>query len=126
MSETSNLTDERLRTWYLSQPDREEMCIGILRLDERFTDVRPRRPRGGPDGGRDIEAVEVATGRVVWGAVGFSYRTTDSATVKSWAFEKFKNDLEAAQRENPGLSGFLERVGLSRLARSTEARYRYS
>lgn len=60
------LTEERLRTWIVSQVDSERMCLGILALDSRFSNVKPRRPKGGPDGGRDIEAV-FDNRETVWG-----------------------------------------------------------
>ena len=46
------------------------MCRAILAIDKRFSDVRPRHPRGGPDGGRDIEAVYRGD-QITFGAVGF-------------------------------------------------------
>lgn len=49
-------TDERLKSYLdTNQLHREQLCLAILALDKRFTNVRPRHPRGGPDGGRDIE-----------------------------------------------------------------------
>jgi hypothetical protein len=92
---TPQETEERLRTWTLSQADRERMCIGLLALDDRFTNVRPRRPKGGPDGGRDIEAT--LDGRhEVWGGVGFRNNANDSNQDKTWAAKKFKSDVDAA------------------------------
>ena len=52
----TKLTEERLRTWALNQADRERLCLGILALDIRFSNIKPRRSKGGPDGARDIEA----------------------------------------------------------------------
>ena len=50
-------TDERLKNYLdTNQLQRERMCRAILAIDKRFSEVRPRHPRGGPDGGRDIQA----------------------------------------------------------------------
>jgi len=60
------LTEERLRSWLDSkQVDRERMCLALLTLDQRFANPRPRRPKGGPDGARDIEVV--FNGMETWG-----------------------------------------------------------
>ena len=68
---TPQITEERLRN-YLdgNQPARERLCIAILNMDRRFSDVRPRHPKGGPDGGRDIEAKYRDT-ELTYGAAGF-------------------------------------------------------
>lgn len=102
---TPRLTEERLRTWVVSQPDRERMCLGILASDSRFVDVRPRRPKGGRDGSRDIELT--CDGHTVWGAVGFRNNATDSKEDKKWVVDKFSEDLDAALKENPSLWGFV-------------------
>src|SRR5262249_3652345 len=105
MSDT-RFTEERLRTWVLGQYDRERMCAGILSLDRRFSNVKPRRPKGGPDGGRDIEAT--FDGReTVWGAVGFRANATDDNDDKKWVEKKFKDDLKSAKEENPSVRGFV-------------------
>ena len=100
------LTEERLRTWMLSQSDRERLCLGILALDPRFADVKPRRPKGGPDGARDIEAV-FQNREKVWGAVGFRANARDDHEDKRWVQTKFKYDVDAARRENSSLWGFV-------------------
>jgi len=103
---TTRLTEERLRTWAISQDDRERMCLGILALDVRFSNVKPRRPKGGPDGGRDIEAL-FDNREVVWGAVGFRANAIDSKEDKRWVEAKFKTDIEVAKTANPDLWGFV-------------------
>jgi len=100
------LTEERLRTWTISQDERERMCLGILALDPRFSKIEPRRPKGGPDGGRDIEA-EFENGEIVWVGVGFRNNVTDSKEDKKWAKDKFKDDAHTAIAANPGLWGFV-------------------
>jgi hypothetical protein len=105
MSDT-RLTEERLRTWVLGQYDRERMCAGILSLDRRFSNVKARRPKGGPDGARDIEAT-FENRETVWGAVGFRASVTDDNEDKKWIEAKFKADLKAAKSENVSLRGFV-------------------
>jgi len=82
------------------------MCLGILALDERFSDLRPRRPKGGPDGARDLEAV-LSDSHVVWGAVGFRNNANDSNDDKTWVREKFRSDVDNAPAENKRLHGFV-------------------
>lgn len=100
------LTEERLRNWLTSQADQERLCLSILRLDPRFTDVKPRRPKGGPDEARDIEAI-FENGKKVWGAIGFRTNARDDANDKRWVKKKFKADVDAARKENPSLWGFI-------------------
>lgn len=89
-------TDERLKSYLdTNQLHREQMCRAILAIDKRFTDVRPRHPRGGPDGGRDIEAVYRGD-QVTYGAVGFVNQANDSEEQKKTIKAKFKSDLSSA------------------------------
>src|SRR5215211_5336904 len=100
---TAQLTEERLKTWLDgNQVQRERMCIAILALTKQYSNVRPRRPKGGPDGARDIEALYEGTYEV-WGAVGFQNSVTDSAEDKRLAQKKYKSDLKSALAENPSL-----------------------
>ncbi|KAF5428876.1 hypothetical protein C5S36_16225, partial [Candidatus Methanophagaceae archaeon] len=103
---TARLTEERIRTWVLSQDGRERMCLGILGLDARFSNIKPRRPKGGPDGGRDIEAL-FDNREMVWGAVGFRNNVTDSSEDKKWVETKLKSDISSAKASNPNLWGFV-------------------
>jgi hypothetical protein len=103
---TARLTEERLRTWIINQDDRERVCLGILALDARFSNIKPRRPKGGPDGGRDIEAV-FDNREVVWGSVGFRANVNDSGKDKKWVEKKFKDDIRSAKDKNPELWGFV-------------------
>lgn len=97
MNTDSRLTEERLRTWLDgNQPARERLCIQILSLDRRYTNARPRQPKGGPDGGFDIEAFSDIGSRAV-GAVGFRNSPTDSSTDQRWINKKFKDDLAKAK-----------------------------
>jgi hypothetical protein len=71
-------TDERLKGYLdTNQLQRERMCLAILAIDKRFTNVRPRHPRGGPDGGRDIEATFQGEQNAI-GAIGFVNQANDS------------------------------------------------
>jgi hypothetical protein len=72
------VTDQRLKGYLDSyQLHREQMCLAVMAIDKRFSDVRPRHPRGGPDGARDIEAVFKESLRA-FGAVGFVNRANAS------------------------------------------------
>jgi hypothetical protein len=102
----ARFTEERLRTWIINQDDKERMCLGILALDARYSNIKPRRPKGGPDGGRDIEAI-FDNRKVVWGGVGFRANVTDSKEDKKWVERKFKKDINSAKAENSELWGFV-------------------
>ena len=108
-------TDERLKscldTYQLS---RERLCLAVLALDKRFTEVNPRHPRGGPDGGRDIEAVFRQEQRV-FGAVGFVNQANDSAEQKKIIRKKFEEDLNSAlaAAPKPEVFVFLTNVNLT-------------
>jgi len=124
---TTRLTEERLRTWIMSQADRERMCLGILALNARFSNIKPRRPKGGPDGGRDIEAV-FDNREVVWGGVGFRNNVNDSGEDKKWVENKFNADIDSAKAKNPGLWGFVffTNVDLTPAELSKLEQYAYS
>ncbi|MFH0901049.1 MAG: hypothetical protein V2A73_10505, partial [Pseudomonadota bacterium] len=108
MSDSTQLTDERLRSWLdADQLKRERLCQAILSLDPRFSNVRPRQPRGGPDGGRDLEALGTSNGECVWGAIGFKNSADDSDKHRSWAKKKFQKDLNRAFDEHKNLEGFV-------------------
>jgi len=86
-------TDEKLKNYLdTNQLHREQICLAILSLDKRFNNVRPRQPRGGADGGRDIEAT-YENGQLVYGAVGFINQANDSKEQKKRIKSKFKDDL---------------------------------
>lgn len=99
-------TDERLRHWLNSdQPSRERLCIAILALDRSFSDIKPRRPNGGPDGSRDIECYRGPD--LCYGAVGFLNDVSDSPKDKRDIKKKFSDDLNAALEENKKLKAFV-------------------
>ena len=71
-------TDQRLKNYLdTNQLARERLCLAVLAIDKRFSDVKPRHPRGGPDGGRDIEAV-FRSSETAFAAVGFLNEANDS------------------------------------------------
>lgn len=100
-------TDLRLRNWLdANQRDREQMCRSLLALDHHYSDVCPRHPAGGPDGGRDIEAVYDGE-RVAYGAVGFVNGANDGEDQKKKIRNKFSDDLKAALKAKPDLKVFV-------------------
>lgn len=100
-------TDERLKSYLdTNQLQREQLCLAILALDKRFTDVRPRHPRGGADGGRDIEAQFRGT-ELAYGAVGFVNQAADVDEKKKTIRIKFRDDLNSAWDANPRPSVFV-------------------
>lgn len=100
-------TDERLKSYLdTNQLHREQMCRAILATDPRFSEVRPRHPRGGPDGGRDIEAI-YRNGQKAFGAVGFVNQANDSKDQKRTIESKFTADLTSAIAANNELGAFV-------------------
>ena len=98
MSETDRKLKDQLNT---NQAARERMCLELLRTQRHFTDVRPRLPKGGPDGGRDIEALYDDRHRAV-GAVGFVNDATDTREHREKAQKKFADELQNALAIPPG------------------------
>jgi hypothetical protein len=90
------------------------MCRSILAVDKRFSEVHPRHPRGGPDGGRDIEATYRQEHKA-FGAVGFLNQANDSCEQKRRLERKFKADVESALvgGHSPYAFVFLTNVGLT-------------
>jgi hypothetical protein len=123
--EGPRLTEERLRHHLDSnQVMRERMCLALLPLLGPFTREQPRRPRGGPDGGRDIEAVY--QGRTtIWGAVGFRNGGGSDDEARNAMEKKFKEDLDRALEENASLAGFVffTNVDLTPSRRESLVRY---
>lgn len=94
-------TDEKLKSFLdTNQLHREQLCLAVLSLDKRFTDVRPRHPRGGRDGGRDIEALFRGTA-LAYGAVGFVNQAADVDEKKKTIRAKFADDLKSAVEAAP-------------------------
>jgi hypothetical protein len=92
------LTVERLKSWLNgNQPARERMCAELLGMLPQYNDIRPRRPDGGPDGGRDIDATY--SGRPARVGIGFRNNVSDDDEDKKWAIEKGKSDAASAKRD---------------------------
>lgn len=108
-------TDAKLRGLLDSnQFAREGLCQAILSIDGRFSGVKSLHPRGGPDGGRDIEATYKNT-LLARAGVGFVNNANDSAPHKTKAKNKFKADALAALRAKPkpDVFAFLTNVTLT-------------
>jgi hypothetical protein len=108
-------TDHRLKSYLdTNQLHREQLALAILSMDKRFSEVRPRHPRGGPDGGRDIEAI-FRNEQLAFGAVGFVNQADDSEEKKRAIRAKFHEDLASALSVNapPQVFIFLTNVNLT-------------
>jgi hypothetical protein len=99
-------TDERLRFALNSdQPSRERLCVAILSLDRNYSNIEPRRPEGGPDGGRDIQCKRGPD--ECYGAVGFINSVSDSTKNKREIKKKFNHDLAVALEQKQDLKAFV-------------------
>jgi hypothetical protein len=108
-------TDERLKGYLdTNQLHREQLCLAVLALDKRFSQVTPRHPRGGPDGGRDIQAI-YKDDQVAFGAVGFVNQANDSQDKKKQIKAKFELDLKSALEADhrPGVFIFLTNINMT-------------
>ena len=99
-------TDETLRYRPDSNEQRERLCAAVLSLDKRFSRISLRQPKGGPDQGRDIEAV-FEDRSLVFGAVSFKNSADDSVQQRREIRSKFKNDLHLALKNKPDLDVFV-------------------
>jgi hypothetical protein len=99
-------TDNRLKSYLdTNQLAREQMCLSILSVQKDFSDVKPRHPRGGPDGGRDIEATYL--NMKVFGAVGFINQACDSNENLREIKRKFIFDFDNAISGNETFEYFI-------------------
>ncbi len=98
-------TDETLRYRPDSNEQRERLCAAVLSLDKRFSRISLRQPKGGPDQGRDIEAV-FEDRSLVFGAVSFKNSADDSAKQRREIKSKFQKDLRLALKNKPDLDVF--------------------
>jgi len=108
-------TDERLKSYLdTNQLHREQMCRAILSIDKRFSDVRPRHPRGGRDGGRDIEAI-YRENQIAYGTVGFVNQANDSDEQKKTIKGKFESDLTSAlsAEKKPDVFVFITNINMT-------------
>lgn len=83
-------TETALREWRFGSTQAERLVVGILRL-EKYTNIHPQAPLGGPDDGADILCER---GRYFWVCAAYFPTTEkDFAAVKC----KFLHDLTNAQ-----------------------------
>ena len=100
-----------------NQKDRERMCLDVLATMPGYAEVRPRLPKGGPDGGRDIQALY--DGELCFGAVGFKNDATATEQHRREISAKFNEDLKAAREATDDLGRrashfvFFTNVGLT-------------
>ncbi len=93
------------------------MCLEILSVQDDYTDIRPRLPKGGPDGGRDLQGYYKEN--MLFGAVGFVNDATDLDQHRKQIRAKFEEDLENAIRPKkdgttrPEAFAFFTNVGLT-------------
>lgn len=100
-------TDERLKGYLdTNQLGREQLCRSVLALDRRFSKVTPRHPRGGPDGGHDIQAM-YQDEQLAYGAVGFVNQANDSEEQKKTIKNKFRKDVNSASSSDEKSSVFI-------------------
>jgi len=100
-------TDQALKSHLdANQLAQERMCLAILALDRRFSEVRPRHPYGGRDGGIDIDAVFNGKQRAA-AAVGFMIGANDSREQKRVVSKKFSDDAQTAIKHEPLPSVFV-------------------
>ena len=108
-------TDEKLKSYLdTNQLAREQLCLAVLALAPKYTNVVPRHPRGGPDGGRDISATYDGE-HLAFAAVGFVNTANDSSQHKRQVHQKFKSDLSRALDNDPkpGAFVFMTNVNLT-------------
>src|SRR5437867_753932 len=113
-------TDERLRSWLdANQLGRERLCAAILGLDGRFFAVQPRQPRGGPDGGWDIECTDKQ--KQLWRVgIGFRNSLTDSSSDRTWAAKKMRCDAANAAIGCTAHSSFIFMTNVNLAVRQRE------
>jgi hypothetical protein len=115
MPSATPTTDERLRSHLdTNQLARERLVMDLLAVDRRFSGIKPRHPRGGPDGGIDIDAT--FEGQLAAVAVGFVNSATDSSDEKKQIKAKCKADARsaAANAPRPGMFVFFTNINLTR------------
>ncbi|MBI1235362.1 MAG: hypothetical protein GC188_01600 [Alphaproteobacteria bacterium] len=111
-------TDRRLKDWLnTNQVKRERMCLEVLSIQPGYFDIRPRLPKGGPDGARDMEGRHEAG--LCFGAVGFVNDATDTEEHRKQIKKKFREDLASALKKRkseapkPTSFVFFTNVGLT-------------
>jgi hypothetical protein len=106
MSTIHRRTEERLKTFLKSdQLSQERLASAVLSLAGGYSQVVPRHPEGGRDGGRDLEAILDGKLRVFAG-VGFQNNVNNSTSQVQAAKRKFKKDLANARKADPTIVAF--------------------
>lgn len=113
MSETDRRLKDHLNT---NQAKRERMCLETLSVQEGYSDLQPLLPKGGRDGGRDIQGLY--KGELFFGAAGFVNDATDTDEHRKQIQGKFSDDLDNALKAKEGKPipvgfVFLTNVGLT-------------
>ena len=114
MPSATPTTDERLRNYLdTNQLAREQLAVDLLAVDRRFSGVKPRHPRGGPDGGVDIDST--FGDQAAAAAVGFVNGATDSEDERKQLKAKYKADAQLAARRTPppGMFVFFTNINLT-------------
>lgn len=111
MAQTYYDTEQKLKNYLATdQLKQERLCMAILSLDKKYSKVTPRQPYGGPDHGRDIQAI-YDDNYLCFIAVGFKQDANDSSEQINQIKKKFIDDLNNAllnaKKENLDLKGFV-------------------
>lgn len=111
MAQTYYDTEQKLKNYLATdQLKQERLCMSVLSLNKKYSNITPRQPYGGPDHGRDIQAIYDET-YLCFIAVGFKQDANDSSEQINQIKKKFKDDLTNAltnaKKENLDLKGFV-------------------
>lgn len=104
-------TEQKLKNYLATdQLKQERLCLAILSLNKKFSNITPRHPYGGPDHGRDIQAI-YENNYICFIAVGFKQDANDSTEQINQIKKKFNDDLNNAlsnaKKEQIDLKGFI-------------------
>lgn len=111
MAQTYYDTEQKLKNYLATdQLKQERLCLAVLSLNKKYSNIIPRQPYGGPDHGRDIQAT-YENKYLCFVAVGFKQDANDSAEQIRQIKKKFNEDLQSAlsnaQKEKLDLKGFV-------------------
>ena len=111
MAQTYYDTEQKLKNYLATdQLKQERLCLAVLSLNKKYSNIIPRQPYGGPDHGRDIQAT-YENNYLCFVAVGFKQDANDSAEQIRQIKKKFNEDLQSAlsnaQKEKLDLKGFV-------------------
>ena len=109
-------TDVRLKSYLdTNQFARERLAASVLSLDARVRGLSQSHPRGGPDGGRDLQGtVQVSNEYIPFvAAVGFVNNATDSQAQIRRIFKKFIEDITSKYIRDHKIRAFFFVTNLS-------------